>query len=1068
MVSKPTGTVTFLFTDVEGSTALWRDHPASMTDALRRHDAIVRGAMESHAGYVFSTAGDGFSGAFGRAADATAAARGAQIELNREQWPSEAVIRVRMGVHTGEVEERDGDYFGMPVNVAARLMSSSVGGQVLLSGVTADLLGGQTDLVDLGERVLRDVAGPVRVFALGGPGLVIDPPVPAAVPDRLAFGEFVVDAATREIRRAGSVVPVEPQVFDVLRHLIEHRHRLVTKEELLEEVWGDQFVGESALTSRIRSARRAVGDDGRRQAVIRTIHGHGYQFIAPVAIGDATTAGAGVSHPQADPSWRTLAVAPEVLIEREAALEKLTTARERADAGEGQVVVVRGDAGMGKTALLQSFLDGLDPDTSRVAVARCFNLLAPRPLGPIIDLSSQLGTRDAASDAIASATEGTELVVDGISRSSTVVVVVIEDVHWSDDATLDSIMVLARLIQPHRALLVLTGRDTEIRPDHPILGVIADLRAAGGTVVDLEPISPAGLDRWARHLGIHVPDLHRRTGGNALLATELLAAPSEAVPAGVRDAVLARLARLSPEARRAVEALSMSPRPVDLDLAAAVLGDDLEALSEAERSGLIHLLDGAVVFRHELVRAATHESVPLFSRLRIHRRFHDHLVDGDDRGRLLHHAAEAQIPEVVLDLGPVAARHAASLEAHRQSCEHYERVLRYASELDGTDEAPLRSEYAYQLYLTWDLERAELEAALALERWQELGDTVGEGSVLTTLGRIRLFTGHPSALPNIERAVELLEPHGETTELARAYCELAGALVIGDHNEAAAAPAQRALELARDVGDVALEALALNYQALVARATGESAEEGLRRSLELAVDARPREYATRVLSNLIVDLWEMGRWEEASEVAHRAEVEVGRFEYTASVVTLRVQTVHVALVMGELEEALAKLDWVDAVDRTGANRLEARILRHRATMRLGDGDWAEKLGALWTSYRSEPAGSGKMEESLGARSRYPILLLMVVMAELAWRTGNEDLARDVAGAFSADPLGAQWPIDQSELAFYLHLSGVDSPIPREQVVEPFATAFRGGPGIADAFEQAGRPFDASVLRERGA
>src|SRR5690349_685545 len=94
------------------------------------------------------------------------------------------------------------------------------------------------------------------------------------------FGDIEIDLGVHEVRRAGAAVPVEPQVFDVLAHLLEHRERTVTKEQLLDAVWGNRFVSESALTSRIKAARRAVGDDGRTQAIIRTVHGRGYRFVA--------------------------------------------------------------------------------------------------------------------------------------------------------------------------------------------------------------------------------------------------------------------------------------------------------------------------------------------------------------------------------------------------------------------------------------------------------------------------------------------------------------------------------------------------------------------------------------------------------------------------------------------------------------------------------------------------------------------------------------------------------------------------------------------------------------------
>jgi class 3 adenylate cyclase len=109
--SAPSGTVTFLFTDIEGSTRLWEASPEAMAEALERHDAIVRSAIDAHGGFVFSTGGDGVAAAFGRAADALSAATVAQAGLAGEVWPEEASIRVRMGIHTGEAIERDGDYF---------------------------------------------------------------------------------------------------------------------------------------------------------------------------------------------------------------------------------------------------------------------------------------------------------------------------------------------------------------------------------------------------------------------------------------------------------------------------------------------------------------------------------------------------------------------------------------------------------------------------------------------------------------------------------------------------------------------------------------------------------------------------------------------------------------------------------------------------------------------------------------------------------------------------------------------------------------------------------------------
>lgn len=176
----PTGTVTFLFTDIEGSTPLWDAHPMAMREALERHDVIVRKAIATAEGHVFSTGGDGFGAVFARAANAVAAAVRAQQSLEAEPWPEDVALRVRMGLHTGEAQEREGDYFGPPVNRAARLMGAANGGQVVLSALTAELMGESSgvDLVDLGSVRLKGVVDPVHAFGVDTEGAAwIDQPL---------------------------------------------------------------------------------------------------------------------------------------------------------------------------------------------------------------------------------------------------------------------------------------------------------------------------------------------------------------------------------------------------------------------------------------------------------------------------------------------------------------------------------------------------------------------------------------------------------------------------------------------------------------------------------------------------------------------------------------------------------------------------------------------------------------------------------------------------------------------------------------------------------------------------
>src|SRR5829696_6514211 len=217
MTALPTGTVTFLFTDIEGSTKLWERNPEGMRVALTRHDAILRESIERHGGYVFKTVGDAFCAAFPTALDALESALAAQRALSSEEW-GEALgsLRVRTALHTGATEERDGDYFGPPVNRVARLLSAGHGGQVLLSLPTQELVRDQlpagTSLMDLGERRLKDLFRPERIFQLTAPSLPSEfPPLRTleSHPNNLPLQSTPLVGREREVREVAERVRSE-------------------------------------------------------------------------------------------------------------------------------------------------------------------------------------------------------------------------------------------------------------------------------------------------------------------------------------------------------------------------------------------------------------------------------------------------------------------------------------------------------------------------------------------------------------------------------------------------------------------------------------------------------------------------------------------------------------------------------------------------------------------------------------------------------------------------------------------------------------------------------------------
>lgn len=243
----PTGTVTFLFTDIEGSTRLWEKDPAGMEKALADHDAILRAVIESHAGHIFKTIGDAFCTAFSTPSDALAAAIEAQRRLESIAREARSALHVRMALHTGQPEHRDGDYFGRDLNRIARLVSIGHGGQVLVSGLTRDLVADDVpesvEFLDLGEHQLRDLDRPERVFQLLHDDLPRDfPPLESPSPLRHNLPRRLTRFVGRE------------RDIEAVKALVE-QHRMVT-------LTGLGGTGKTRLATRVARGLLDQFDDG--------------------------------------------------------------------------------------------------------------------------------------------------------------------------------------------------------------------------------------------------------------------------------------------------------------------------------------------------------------------------------------------------------------------------------------------------------------------------------------------------------------------------------------------------------------------------------------------------------------------------------------------------------------------------------------------------------------------------------------------------------------------------------------------------------------------------------------
>ena len=568
---------------------------------------------------------------------------------------------------------------------------------------------------------------------------------------------------------------------------------------------------------------------------------------------------------------------PDRLVERDNELAVLDEAFEAATAGRGGIALVTAEAGGGKTALIDSFCAGR-PQRARVLRGACDPLLTPRPLGPIHDFAPDAGpqlTERLLGEAVP------YQVAAGLLeelRDNGPTVVVIEDAHWADEATLDVLSVLARRIEPIGALIVLSYRDEAVDAAHPLRVVLGSIATGVAlTRLRLAPLSHEAVAELAEPFGLDAEELYEVTGGNPFFVTEVIASGGADIPATVRDAVLAHAAGLSREARAVLEAAAVVATPLaELWLLEALSGEIDARLDECIASGMLVDSAGAVTFRHELARLAIEGSLPTGRRLSLHRsalealtsRRHDDL----NLARLAHHADAAGDAEAVLRFAPAAGAYAASVGAHREAAEQYARALRHADALPPREVAELLRRRSRECYLTDQADEAIDALQRAVDVYRELGDRAKTGETLAKLSTILWCPGRgEEARPIGREAVALLEQLPPGPELAAAYANLAFLQGWVGDNEGASEWARRALDLAETVEEpsvlcqalivVAWQVLPHDRErglALVERATALAEEHGLEEHLGDTYLARAESAGWAHLNDVARVLFEEG------------------------------------------------------------------------------------------------------------------------------------------------------------------------------------------------------------------
>ncbi|MCI0545499.1 MAG: AAA family ATPase [Actinobacteria bacterium] len=477
-----------------------------------------------------------------------------------------------------------------------------------------------------------------------------------------------------------------------------------------------------------------------------------------------------------------------MLLEREGQLADLHQALDHASDGSGALILVGGEAGAGKTSLVRAFVASLN-DSSLVIGGACDPLTTPRPLGPLHDFAADpnSGLSDLDFDESTSF-QLFEMVLDRLRNTIRPIVMVVEDVHWADDATLDFLRFMGRRIGDSKAIVVCTYRDDEVGPDHPLRPVLGQLIPLPTTArVLVPPLTITAVRALAAGHEVDPEALLALTDGNAFYVTEVLAA-GHSVPESVQEAVLARVARLGERPRRVVEAVSIAPRSLDIEHATALVGGTVEHVDAALGAGVL-IGDGRLLrFRHELARSAVEDSIPPARRLGLHVGMLA-LLDEDsdpDLARMAHHAVQAGDGERIAQYAPMAAREASRRGAHREAISFLEAAI---VELDRTGRtkpaAALRIDLGIE-YRTIDRAR---EAVPAVERavtfYRDQGQTAELGMALVELCRTRWRLNDPDkGMSALEEALALPFDASTRHVEAEAYYQLAYLHMLGRRGSA--------------------------------------------------------------------------------------------------------------------------------------------------------------------------------------------------------------------------------------------------------------------------------------------
>lgn len=562
------------------------------------------------------------------------------------------------------------------------------------------------------------------------------------------------------------------------------------------------------------------------------------------------------------------------LVEREIFLETLQGCFDQVLSGEGHSVFINGEAGIGKTSLVKTFTHSISKEC-KLYRGTCDALFTPSPLAPVYEILLQL--RNEAPGEFRDRIILFNSILYEIKKNQCATIIIFEDIHWADEATLDFIKFLSRRVNQIRCLLLLTYRDTEIHTRHPLQNVLGQLIPGSYTKMELPLLSKMAVEKLAAERGRAGKDIYSISGGNPFYVSEILAAYHEEIPGSIRDSILYAYNNCDEKAKKVWDILAVIPSAFEVDYLDEIVPGYAEGVASCIHHKILIVENKFIYFKHDLYRRSIESILSPLEKLKLHRIILNLFLPSFEKRnqieRIVHHAKNGNDYELVTRYAPLAAKQAVKTGAHIEAAKLFLTAIEYYQGNDKNLLIDLYESYAYECYLTNRIKDAIIYTGKALNLAKEKNNIEKTGGNLRFLSRLWWYDGNRKKAESFgQQAIELLKDEQLSPVKAMAFSNMSQLKMLADEPEECIIWGDQAIAMAKELGDYEILSHAMNNVGSVKMMDPLLHEEGiqlLKQSLVIALENGYHEHAARAYTNLQANLVKLKLYAPAKEIMEK-------------------------------------------------------------------------------------------------------------------------------------------------------------------------------------------------------